>query len=174
MYQIVDECVITNIGNISKAVYAIRDRGRNFYMTGSMGLCTSIGLGLAKSSCFKIVCIEGDGSLFMNFNTLLTLVTYQPNNLCIFLLDNKLYETTGSQKSYDPNQVKLNHVLSSLFGGNYYFFTKEKELEVFLKDHYHRGGFQFVHICVDANEEKYPLIPLDCRSISKRFLNSLR
>jgi sulfopyruvate decarboxylase subunit beta len=82
--HIKDELVITNIGNISKVTYHVKDRAKNFYMLGSMGLCTSIGLGLSLSTKNKVVCMEGDGSLLMNFNTLPTLAKYKPDNLCIF------------------------------------------------------------------------------------------
>ena len=42
-----DELIICNIGFPSRELYDIEDREENFYMIGSMGLASSIGLGLA-------------------------------------------------------------------------------------------------------------------------------
>ena len=44
MKDITDELVVANIGVPSKELYQVRDRKRNFYMIGSMGLVSSIGL----------------------------------------------------------------------------------------------------------------------------------
>ena len=40
-----NEIIVCNIGIPSKELYSIKDRERNFYMLGSMGLASSIGLG---------------------------------------------------------------------------------------------------------------------------------
>jgi thiamine pyrophosphate-dependent acetolactate synthase large subunit-like protein len=58
-----DEIVVSNLGHPSQELYAIEDRPRNFYMLGSMGLASSVGLGLALSTSRKVVVLEGDGSL---------------------------------------------------------------------------------------------------------------
>ena len=44
-----DELIVCNIGFPSRELYDISDREENFYMIGSMGLASSIGLGLALS-----------------------------------------------------------------------------------------------------------------------------
>jgi len=48
-----------------------KTRDLNFYMFGSMGLVSSIGLGLALSTEREVVVFDGDGSLLMNPNALL-------------------------------------------------------------------------------------------------------
>ena len=68
MENIEDEVIVCNIGFPSKELYDIQDRVRNFYMIGSMGLASSIGLGLAISKADeKIVVIDGDGFLLFLF-----------------------------------------------------------------------------------------------------------
>ena len=70
MENIEDEVIVCNIGFPSRELYDIQDRVRNFYMIGSMGLASSIGLGLAISKVDeKIVVIDGDGSLLMNMGS---------------------------------------------------------------------------------------------------------
>ena len=43
--QAQDALLISNIGFPSRELYAAKDRPLNFYMLGSMGLASSIGLG---------------------------------------------------------------------------------------------------------------------------------
>lgn len=63
MEHITDELVIGNIGFPSKELYKIKDRNKNFYMLGSMGLASSIGLGISLSqNNQKVISLDGDYS----------------------------------------------------------------------------------------------------------------
>ena len=42
-----DALIVCNIGFPSRELFSVTDRPENFYMLGSMGLASSIGLGLA-------------------------------------------------------------------------------------------------------------------------------
>jgi len=44
---ITDELVVCNIGLPSQELFMLDDQPSNFYMLGTMGLCSSVGLGLA-------------------------------------------------------------------------------------------------------------------------------
>ena len=44
-----DEIVVCNLGAPSRELFNIKDRDENFYMLGSMGLCSSIAFGMAIS-----------------------------------------------------------------------------------------------------------------------------
>ncbi|RZO29660.1 MAG: sulfopyruvate decarboxylase subunit beta, partial [Rhodospirillaceae bacterium] len=59
---IADHLVVCNIGLPSQELHMIDDRATNFYMLGTMGLASSIGLGLALAQDKKVVVIDGDGS----------------------------------------------------------------------------------------------------------------
>ena len=65
--------IICNIGLPSQELYQINDQPNYFYMLGSMGLSSSIGLGLALSQNKDVISIDGDGSVLMNMNTLSTI-----------------------------------------------------------------------------------------------------
>jgi phosphonopyruvate decarboxylase len=85
-------------GMISREAFNIRDRPENFYMIGSMGLLTSLGLGLAlQSPSRRIWVIEGDGSALMSLGTFPLIATCCPSNLIHVVLDNETYESTGGQ-----------------------------------------------------------------------------
>ena len=63
MSAIDDELVLCNIGFPSRELYDIDDRNENFYMIGSMGLVSSIGLGLALAKPNKKIVNTKTGSV---------------------------------------------------------------------------------------------------------------
>lgn len=89
--------IVSNLGTTSYTLIDVKDRDRNFYMNGAMGLTTSIGFGLALSIDDPVVVLEGDGSLLMSLGVLSTVGNYNPPNLTIVVYDNGTYETTGGQ-----------------------------------------------------------------------------
>ena len=101
MDSIDDELVVCNIGYPSRELYDIKDRDENFYMIGSMGLASSIGLGLALSRPDKdVVVIDGDGALLMNMGSLVTVNACKPRNLTWIVINNGAYGSTGNQETY--------------------------------------------------------------------------
>ena len=91
MKYIDDELVVCNIGFPSRELYDIKDRNENFYMIGSMGLASSIGLGLALSQPNRdIVVIDGDGALLMNMGSLVTVFANNPRNLTWIIVQQEI------------------------------------------------------------------------------------
>jgi thiamine pyrophosphate-dependent acetolactate synthase large subunit-like protein len=63
-----------------------------------MGLACPIALGVALAQPQRhVVAIEGDGSLLMQLGCLATIAMLAPNNLTIVVMDNRIYQITGSQ-----------------------------------------------------------------------------
>lgn len=93
------EIVVSNIGIPSKELYHASDRPLNFYMLGSMGLASAIGLGLAMAQHRQVVVIDGDGSLLMNPNVLTQIAAQQPSNLTVVAINNGAYGSTGNQET---------------------------------------------------------------------------
>ena len=90
--------IICNIGYPSRELYAVNDRVENFYMLGSMGLASSIGLGLALARPKRrVIVLDGDGAVLMNLGTLATIANFAPENYLLVILDNCCYGSTGSQ-----------------------------------------------------------------------------
>ncbi len=90
--------IVCNIGFPSRELYHAMDRKENFYMLGSMGLASSIGLGIALvQPGRKVIVLEGDGAVLMNLGTLATIANFAPKNYLIVILDNCCYGSTGSQ-----------------------------------------------------------------------------
>jgi thiamine pyrophosphate-dependent acetolactate synthase large subunit-like protein len=95
---ITDEPVIASLGHPAYDLFTAGDRPANFYTWGSMGLASSIGLGLAMAKPERrVIVLDGDGSLLMNLGSLATIADVAPSNLVVIVWDNELYGTTGGQ-----------------------------------------------------------------------------
>ena len=57
--------IVSANGFISRDLFEIKDKESNFYMIGSMGLASSIGLGIALKNPKKTIFVfDGDGNIF--------------------------------------------------------------------------------------------------------------
>lgn len=95
-----DALVVTANGWISREACAFNDRPENFYMLGSMGLASSIGLGLALTHPERrVIVLDGDGNLLMALGALAMIAEQRPANFVHVVLDNEIYGSTGGQRS---------------------------------------------------------------------------
>ena len=95
-----DALIVHANGHISRRSFNVEDRRGNFYMIGSMGLASSIGLGVAVSRPERqVIVLDGDGNLLMNLGVLASISAAAPRNLLHIVLDNGVYGSTGNQPS---------------------------------------------------------------------------
>src|SRR6266545_1336687 len=93
-----DAAIVASLGHPAYDLFTAGDRPRNFYTWGSMGLASSIGLGLALARPdVRVFVLDGDGSLLMNLGSLATIGLLRPSNLIVIVMDNEEYATTGGQ-----------------------------------------------------------------------------
>src|SRR6185436_14608182 len=93
-----DAAIIASLGHPAYDLFAAGDRPANFYTWGSMGLASSIGLGLALARPdARVFVLDGDGSLLMNLGSLATIGLLQPANFVLVVMDNEQFATTGGQ-----------------------------------------------------------------------------
>jgi thiamine pyrophosphate-dependent acetolactate synthase large subunit-like protein len=93
-----EEAVVGGIGNTNFDLWSAGHRPQNFYMLGSMGLAFPIALGVALAQPKRrIFALEGDGSLLMQLGCLSTIASLKPKNLSLIVMDNGIYQITGSQ-----------------------------------------------------------------------------
>jgi sulfopyruvate decarboxylase subunit beta len=97
IYDTLAECaVVTNMGAAAVELYSLGHRANFFYLEHSMGLASSIGLGIALAQPKrKVVVIDGDGSVLMNLGGLTTLARYAPPNLTHLVFDNESLLSVG-------------------------------------------------------------------------------
>ncbi|MEM1400223.1 MAG: sulfopyruvate decarboxylase subunit beta [Pseudomonadota bacterium] len=105
-----EHLVICNIGLPSQELHMIDDQPTNFYMLGTMGLSSSIGLGLALAQSSKVIAIDGDGSVLTNLGTLPTIANNVADNFILFIVDNGSYGSTGDQPTYAGQKTSLTAV----------------------------------------------------------------
>jgi phosphonopyruvate decarboxylase len=92
--------VISTTGLISREIFERYDSERNVYVPGSMGLASSIGLGIAVSRKDKrVVVVDGDSSLLMNLGSVVTIGNKKPENLLHIVIDNGAYGSCSEEAS---------------------------------------------------------------------------
>ena len=105
-----EERIISANGFISRDLFSISDTRPTFYMIGSMGLASSIGLGIAlKDPGKKVFVFDGDGNILMNLGSLTTIGSLKPKNLVHVVFDNSVHESTGSQPT-NTNFVSIEKI----------------------------------------------------------------
>jgi sulfopyruvate decarboxylase subunit beta len=169
--ELTNELVVCNIGFPSRELHHVKDSSTHFYMLGSMGLASSIGLGLAMSSNRKVVVFDGDGSILMNLGSLVTIYNQNPKNLILIILDNECYGSTGSQCTY-ASTVDLGSIADAVgFKNKFFFHNPDKELGI--KEVLNSNGPVFVHLKVNPGNADVPVIPMDAVEIRKRFMDEI-
>ena len=99
---------IASLGHPAYDLFSAGDRLANFYTWGSMGLASSIGLGLATARPdLRVVVLDGDGSLLMNLGSLATIGWCKPEGLVLIVWDNGEYGTTGGQETATKHGADL-------------------------------------------------------------------
>ena len=95
-----DALVLICNGMIGREVWTLGDRPTHFYMIGSMGLASSIALGLALAQPNKrVVCLDGDGNVLMGMGVLASVAAAKPKNFFHVVLDNEAHGSTGDQRT---------------------------------------------------------------------------
>ena len=88
--EIGDQPIISANGFLSRDLYETNEKKSNFYMIGSMGLASSIGLGVSlKNPKKRIHVFDGDGNILMNLGSLVTIGSLKPKNLVHFIFDSE-------------------------------------------------------------------------------------
>ena len=103
-----DDPAIASLGHPAYDLFAARDRATNLYTWGSMGLASSIGLGLSLARRdLRVFVLDGDGSLLMNLGSLATIGWARPENFVLVVWDNGSYGTTGGQDTATAHGADL-------------------------------------------------------------------
>jgi len=166
------KAVVGNLGWPSKELYAIKHQDSNFYMLGSMGMASPIGLGMSISSGTDVVVIDGDGSLLMNPGVLATAAHLAPDNLAILAIDNSSYGSTGSQETLTGSCVDLDLVARGFgIGITAKAATRKQLVEAMAPD---TKGLKFIHALALPGNKDVPNIPVNHITIRDQVLGFLK
>ena len=171
--KIGNQHIISANGFISRDLFEICDKNSNFYMIGSMGLSSSIGLGLAlKNTKKKIFVFDGDGNILMNLGSLTTIGMTEPKNLVHVIFDNSSHESTGGQPTA-TNKIQLSKIAKST---NYKVFqvkTKNQLAKIFQKIKLIPGPIMII-VKIEKSRVVSKRINIEPIKIKNRFMNSLK
>jgi sulfopyruvate decarboxylase beta subunit len=171
--EIGDELVIHANGYICRESFAITDRPENFYMIGSMGLASAIGLGLALTSNRTVVVFDGDGNLLMNLGILAMVGSSQPRKFIHIVFDNEVYGSTGNQRSLS-REVRLDRLAAGAGYRRSAFVTEADQLRDATRQVLAEEGPTFLLVKVNQAEADVPRIPYAPEQIRDRFLKSVK
>ena len=169
------DLVVSTTGMISRELFTLNDRPGNFYMIGSMGLASAMGLGLAIQAPRKrVFVLEGDGSAMMSLGTLPLIASEAPSNLVHIILDNEAYESTGGQAS-----ISSKFDLAQTAGTTGYPWTRRvedlEELEAALTEAKQCGQLSLILIkCGIAPIEGIPRVSHTPEEIRDRFRGAVQ
>lgn len=167
-----NEILVCNIGAPSRELFNIKDRDRNFYMLGSMGLASSIALGIAIAKPDRNVwCIEGDGALLMNLGSLSTIANNQPDNFTLIVIDNGAYGSTGNQKTYTSQKTKLETIAEGAGFVSITVINNEDDIIPVLKNL--GKGCHFMKINTLPGNAQVENIQFNPEEIKERFMKSI-
>jgi sulfopyruvate decarboxylase subunit beta len=164
--------VVCNLGVPSKELYHVKHQKTNFYMLGSMGLASSIGLGIAYFTQREVAVIDGDGSLLMNLGSLSTVAVVKPKNLTILAIDNGVHGSTGNQPTATSYGTDLELIAKGAGFDKTYKAATEPQILSVIKSL--RKGPNFVHILAKPGNAKVPNVPLTPSEIKKNVMEAIQ
>jgi len=160
-------------GYICRESFSVGDRPANFYMIGSMGLASAIGLGLALTLRDRATVIfDGDGNLLMNFGILAMIGERAPRRLVHVVFDNEVYGSTGNQLS-PSRRVRLDRVAAAAGYRTVRAVTAAVDVEHAMRAALDGEGPHFVLVKTTAEEADVPRIPYSPAEIRDRFRAAL-
>lgn len=148
-----EEAVIAGIGNTNFDLWASGQRPQNFYMLGSMGLATSIALGVALAQpTRKVFALDGDGSILMHLGSLGTVAAVAPKNLAVIIWDNGLYQITGSQKTLTSSGTDLVAIARGAGLGNSSWAADKEHFDALVERALDEDGPAFIAARIDGDK----------------------
>ncbi len=168
-----DKLVVCNIGLPSQELHMLDDQPSNFYMLGTMGLSSSIGLGLALAQKDKVIAIDGDGSVLTNFGTLPTIANNVADNFILLIIDNGSYGSTGDQPTYAGKKTSLAAVAKACGCENVVECSAEDTVGA-LKAALDSNKMTIIVSKCESGNIPVPVITMDPVVIAHRFMSEVK
>tara|TARA_B100000029_G_C17390743_1_gene893310 strand:+ start:304 stop:852 length:549 start_codon:yes stop_codon:yes gene_type:complete len=166
------EPIISANGFISRDLFELKEKESNFYMIGSMGLASSIGLGVAlKNPKKKVFVFDGDGNILMNLGSLTTIGSLKPKNLIHIVFDNGSHESTGGQPTVS-SKIEISNIAKNC---NYTVFVvnKKDNLRNILKKIQEIKKPVMIVIKIKNSKKRSKRVTFSANEIKNRFSESL-
>ncbi len=169
-----NDILVATTGYTGRELYGLGDHANQFYLVGSMGCASSLGLGLALTCPERrIVVVDGDGAALMRLGALTTIGYQRPKNLLHILLDNGIHESTGGQSTVS-HSIDFRSIAAGCGYPEVYGIATPDQLGAIVS----RGtsGLLFVHVAVlPGIEKKLPrpsITPAEVAARLRKHLSS--
>lgn len=170
--EIGNEPIISANGFMSRDLYETSEKDSNFYMIGSMGLASSIGLGVAlKNPRRRVYVFDGDGNILMNLGSLVTIGALQPTNFIHCVFDNKSHESTGGQPT-NSNKIDIAKI-AKIANFKIFKISSKNQLKGIIPKTKKMPGPILILIQVEKGGPKSTRVEISPPNIKYRFMRSL-
>jgi len=164
--------IVSANGYISRDLFETCEKPSNFYMIGSMGLASSIALGVAlKKPKKRVFVFDGDGNILMNLGSLTTIGKIFPRNLVHIVFDNSIHESTGGQPTHS-SVVNIEKIAKSC-GYTVYKTHSENKLRDILRNIIKIHGPIMILVKVDASKTISSRVTYSPTKIKSRFMKAI-
>lgn len=166
-----DELFVTTAGGATSEWFSLRPSDGNL-QAKTLGLCSSIGLGLAIAlPRRKVFVFDGDGALWMNLGSLATIGLHQPKNLIHICWDNREYESSGGEPTASKaGRIDFAGVARAAGIQSSRRVATLKELKEAVRHALEHDGPHFIWACIEAGRAKVPPQPYDELENKYRFV----
>lgn len=165
--------IISANGFLSRDLFEMGEKASNFYMIGSMGLASSIGLGVSlKNPKKRVYVFDGDGNILMNLGSLVTISSLKPKNFVHVVFDNGSHDSTGGQPT-NSSHVDLGEIAQAAKIKTYKV-TTENQIRNIISKIKNESGPIFIHIKIEKGGEKSMRVDISPKNIKERFMKSMK
>ncbi|MEM7541290.1 MAG: phosphonopyruvate decarboxylase [Pseudomonadota bacterium] len=168
-----DWIIVATTGFTGRELFVVRDRPNHFYMVGSMGCASSLGLGLAMTQPHKkVLVIDGDGAGLMRLGNFATAGAYADSNYFHLLLDNEVHDSTGAQATVSRD-TDFAEIASACGYRHVYSGCDDHAIEALITRDQCEGA-NFLHFQIDAGTiENLPRPDITPKEVRQRLMQHL-
>ena len=168
-----DDLVVTNLGGVRVEWHALRP-SRGNYNVFTLGLCSSVGLGLALALPHRrVIVLDSDGSLLINLPSLTTIADQNPGNLLHIVFDNEAYESAAGGRTHTANRADLAKIAEGAGFDNAVAVDSVEDFQATVRRALESGELFFVAAKVAIGTAAVGPNPYDAMETKYRFMRHL-
>ena len=162
------------LGSAAEELYASGDERRFFYVLGSMGVASSVALGLALASHRRVLAFEGDGSLLMNLGALVTTAQFGGEGFVLAIVDNGQHAATGGQATATARGLDLSDLARAAGFTRVWVCRGTHEIELAALEIAYAQGPVFLHLVVEPGDGPRRVVDLEPAVMVERIQSYCR
>jgi thiamine pyrophosphate-dependent acetolactate synthase large subunit-like protein len=165
-----DELVVTTAGSATSDWYVVHPSDGQL-QAKTLGLCSSIGLGLAIGQPDRrVIVLDGDGALWMNLSSLGTIGWKRPRNLIHICMDNRNYESSGGTPTASSARMNFAAVARGAGIESAVEADNAADFAAAVKHGLSSDGPHFIWCRISGSRAKAPPFPMDELENKYRFI----